>query len=215
MDDNFYTKISNSFFYNIGEILGDIMIASILWLLCCLPVVTIIPSTSALYYVCRNYRESGLSVTKLFFKAFRKSFKQGAFLSLIYVLYAFISGSSIFFAIYGIGDVKLPAFYLPFSFITLLPILFTLPFVIALHTRFDNSIKKTISNAFILSSMNPVITIYIWILCAIVVGISVAFPPALLILPSLCSYYVVSMCDKIIDKTSGTEEKSEDASSDE
>ena len=41
-------KIDNPFFRFMGK-LGDLVILSVLWLLCCLPVVTIGASTTALF----------------------------------------------------------------------------------------------------------------------------------------------------------------------
>ena len=52
--NSFYEKISKSRFYAFGDKLGDLLIASVLWLLLCLPIVTFIPSTAALYYTKYN-----------------------------------------------------------------------------------------------------------------------------------------------------------------
>ena len=68
------------------EIIADLCIVSTYWLVCCIPLVSIGTSSAALYStvtkVIRN--EKGV-LTRTFFTEFRKSFKQGIFLSLIFV----------------------------------------------------------------------------------------------------------------------------------
>lgn len=55
---------------------SDIVVLSILWLLCSLPVITIGASTSALYYtVMKLVRQRGDSAMSMFFHAFKENFK--------------------------------------------------------------------------------------------------------------------------------------------
>lgn len=69
-------KIDNPFFRFMGK-LGDLVILSVLWLLCCLPVVTIGASTTALFYVARKIAaEEDYQTAKDFFRAFRRNWKQ-------------------------------------------------------------------------------------------------------------------------------------------
>lgn len=37
--------------FSLGERVFDVVAARVLWAVCCLPIVTILPATSALYYV--------------------------------------------------------------------------------------------------------------------------------------------------------------------
>lgn len=68
----FITKIVYSVYLNI------------LWLICCLPIVTIGASTTALYYVTLKIvkNEEG-NLTKAFFHSFKENFKQGTLIWLI------------------------------------------------------------------------------------------------------------------------------------
>ena len=56
--------------YGILEMVGklaDVVILSILWLLCCIPVITIIPAGAALYYtVMKNLRRGRGNLGKVF-----------------------------------------------------------------------------------------------------------------------------------------------------
>lgn len=57
---------------------------NILWFICCLPVVTVGASTTALFYVSLKIakNEEG-NITKAFFRSFRENFKQGTIIWLI------------------------------------------------------------------------------------------------------------------------------------
>ena len=66
-------------FWNSMDRVFDLFIANVLWLVCCLPVFTIGPSTAAFFYVLINMArgEDGI-VSRDFFRSFRQNFRQGA-----------------------------------------------------------------------------------------------------------------------------------------
>ena len=68
----FITKLVNSVWLNI------------LWFVCCIPVITIGPATTALFYACQKMaRDEEGYVTRAFFHSFRENFKQGTIIGLI------------------------------------------------------------------------------------------------------------------------------------
>ena len=57
---------------------------NILWFVCCLPVITIGPSTTALFYACQKMaRDEEGYITRSFFHSFRQNLKQGIVIGLI------------------------------------------------------------------------------------------------------------------------------------
>ncbi len=65
----------DSKFYKYGTLLGDLIILTILWLICSIPVITIGASTTALYYVTtRQLSNREGYVSKDFFKSFKSNF---------------------------------------------------------------------------------------------------------------------------------------------
>lgn len=57
---------------------------NILWLVCCLPIVTIGASTTALYYTSfKIAKDEGSYITTMFFRSFRQNFKQATVIWLI------------------------------------------------------------------------------------------------------------------------------------
>lgn len=72
-------RISNFFFLNL------------LWILTCLPIITIFPSTSAMYAVIREWVTKGeTSLFRIFFRKFKENFKQSFILGLAWLLYGLI-----------------------------------------------------------------------------------------------------------------------------
>ena len=57
---------------------------NVLWLICCLPIVTIGASTTALYYTSfKIAKDEGSSITVMFFRSFKQNFKQATVIWLI------------------------------------------------------------------------------------------------------------------------------------
>ena len=91
----------------LGKI-ADMVVLSLLWLLCCLPIVTVVPASGALYravYSCVRAEQTHL--IHIFWSCFRKDLRSGIGLSLIFsaftlvnVLWYLFSGN---FELYGEG----------------------------------------------------------------------------------------------------------------
>lgn len=72
--------------YSLLNAIGRLIFASILWCVCCLPVVTIGPACTALYYsVVKTIRRDRSTISASFFHAFRVNFRQGLWLNLIFL----------------------------------------------------------------------------------------------------------------------------------
>lgn len=139
----------NPFWRGMGR-LFDVFVLNSLWLLCCIPVVTIGPSTTAFFYAMLNLvRGEETYLSKDFFRSFRRNFKQGLFLGVPLTLIgaflafdvrlAYKSGTGIF----SFFMVFFAVLFLLWSFVTL----YTFP----LLAKFDNSSRNTLIWAFTLS----------------------------------------------------------------
>ena len=189
--------ITNSWLYRACKSIGDVVIISALFLLFCLPVVTAGASVTALYYtVYRKYYKKCDSISKDFMHSLKDNLKNGIIVHLIYLLYSTIVGFNIYFAFFGWGDVKLPDWYMIVSFLPLLPIIFTMPFVYPLMARFNNTIKGTVKNSFTLCMINFPKFILIWFIVIIALAVSIGFPPAALVIPAGAAY----LCQLITEK---------------
>ena len=148
------------------------------------------------YTVYRKYQKKSDSLSKDFIRSFKDNLKNGIAINLIYLAYLAVAGFNIYFAFNGLGSVKLPDWYTVVSFIPLLPVIFTIPFVYPLLARFSNGIKGTITNSFTLCMINFPKFFLIWIIQLAAIAVSVLFPPAALVTPVASTY----LCQMITEK---------------
>ena len=74
----------DSKFYKWGTLLADLIILTVLWLICSLPIITMGAATTALYYVTtRQLSNREGYVTRDFFKSFKKNFLQATLVEII------------------------------------------------------------------------------------------------------------------------------------
>jgi len=187
----------NKLFILAGK-LADLMILSALWLLCCLPVVTIGASTAALYYSVnkRFGRKADSSPSSMFFHSFRDNLGQGTLLTVIYLVFCGFIVFDIAAAEHGIAGFTLPEAYKMFAYVLILPVAFTIFYIFPYISRFSNTTKNCLVNSFLLSASHFDHTIYLILMNAVTALACILFPPAVLVLPALCTL----LSSKLIEK---------------
>lgn len=79
--------------YRIADTFCGLVWVGILWLLCCIPIVTIGTSNTAAYYaVAKAVRAQNGKVTQEFFRSFRSNLKDGCFVQGIYLIFVVLAG---------------------------------------------------------------------------------------------------------------------------
>ena len=147
----------NPFWLGMGKIF-DIFVLNVLWLLCCIPVITIGPATTALFYsMIHLVRNEGFSVTQDFFRSFRQNFRQGILLGIpltltgaflmadVWICYRAGTGIYTFFMVF------FAVMFLLWSFITL--------YAFPLLAKFEKSNKEILIWAFTLSIRHTGLTL--------------------------------------------------------
>ena len=137
--DSAYTQIMTKIF--------NIFWLSILWLLCCIPVVTIGASTIALYYVMlKLVKDEETTVTREFFHSFKQNFLQSLPVTVIFLVAVAVLVAD--FHILGTSGGQSGASFM-YGFCIVLGIVCAAVFsyVFPLLSKFDNTIKKTFENA--------------------------------------------------------------------
>lgn len=161
----------------------DIIVLSILWTICSIPIFTIGASTTAMYYVTlKLVRDEDGYTFRSFFKSFKENFKQSTIIWLIFLAAGIILGFDLFFFIKiftGSAKIKavMMALFLAMSFIYLA--MFT--YVFPLQSRFFNPVKRTIFNSFFMSIRHVFQTIGMIVIDVVVVFLSFTYIPQLLI----------------------------------
>lgn len=131
----------------------DLIWLNILWILCCLPIFTIGASTTALFYVTLHMvKNEGGGVTKTFFREFKRNFKQGTGIWLIFLVVGVILCSDLYIIVWMFDLPNLiHTVFVCINFVLLLYFILTLLYVFPLQATFENKVKHTIKNAMILS----------------------------------------------------------------
>lgn len=129
--------------------IADLLILNVLFLLTCVPVVTIGAGITTLYTVVFRFgtdREQGL--VKSYFRGFRDNFRQGTVLWLIVLLCGVTSGLNtyVFYRMPGAAHYAFLLFAILFVLVFLIS-----GFLFPLLSQFSNDNKSTLRNAIILS----------------------------------------------------------------
>lgn len=144
---------------------ADLVILNILWLVCCVPVVTIGASTTAMYHVIRHWQKDSVSsIMRDFFQSFKEDFKQATpvYLILLIPTVAVVMNAMLIFN--PENSAAVPSYLLVIWFISALILLFISSFVYPVMAFFADSIFKTLRNAMVLALANLPRTILISVL---------------------------------------------------
>lgn len=145
------------------NIIGDMVTLNLLWLLCCLPVLTIGPANAALY-VCAQKIAKGepLALPQDFFKAFRSNFKSALTLSLILLPSIVLVTGYLFLALSGaLGT--LPALQF-LCWVAIFIVSIVCSYVSPMLATFENTVPNTLKNAMLLPLSNLAIALAVTVL---------------------------------------------------
>ena len=141
----------DSKFWGLIEKITDIVLLNFLFIVTCIPVVTIGASLSAMYSVAlKKIKNEDIYVAKEFIKSFRESFK----VSTIVWILMMVVGCVLLLDFYISNLVPNKALGIILKFIlTLVGIiyLFSLTYIFPIISKFDNTIKNTFINSVLIS----------------------------------------------------------------
>ena len=145
--------------------LADLMILNILFILCCIPIVTIGASITALYYVTLKMavNEEGY-IARAFLKSFRQNFKQATVIWLILFALGCVFGIDFYILYYSEGTLITVLRFCIGA--TALVYLMVLLYVFPTLARFYNSVKNTMRNALIMALADLPRTLLILVITA-------------------------------------------------
>lgn len=147
MNKLFYTE--NPVMAFLGR-LTNFMVLSVIWWLCCIPVITVIPATCSLYYVTLKLaKKEEVPIIKTFFRGFKMNLKQG-----IILFFIFAAIGIVFFVDYvafSTMDTMINSIASTLFVVLIVCLLSTILYTCALQAQFNNSIGGTLKNAFLLS----------------------------------------------------------------
>lgn len=146
--------------------LGDLLWLNVLTLICCIPIITIGPSLTAMHYIALKIarNEEGY-ITKDFFKSFRANLKQGIIIGLLLIFVLVVLAGDFFIINYSgleFNNIMRSILMAIFFFV-----MFTAMFVFPVLAKFENTVLNTIKNAFLIGIAQLPKTILMMVLFAI------------------------------------------------
>ena len=164
---------------------ADLMWLNILTIVCCIPVITAGASLTALNYMAlKIVRNEETYITKGFFKAFRENFKQSTVIWLIFMVLA-----GVIYVDYRIvltTDVQVSKVIRALIVLISAMTIFTFMYVFPLQSKFSNTVRKTIQNAFLLSVMRWPRTLLMIVLYVIPYVLLYVFPGLIPVILVFC-----------------------------
>lgn len=194
---------------------ADMVILSVLWCLCCLPVVTIGASCSALYHtVMKSIREDKAYAAAAFWSSFKSNLKQCIPFTVLSALAAVAFGATAYYCYKNMGGFMTNIYMICSAFC------FLLLFVVQIHAysligRFDLNRHEFYSVLVKLCGTGIFRNILLLGVLAFAVEIAFSYPPLLFIVPSgytfIISYQEEAKFAKFIRYQTAGEELREQA----
>lgn len=167
MNDSFFGY--DGPFFSVLNRISDIIILNVLWIVCCIPIVTIGASTTALLYVSMKITEGeDAYIVKKFFKSFKENFLQSTVIWLIMLVIGILLGCNFLWLLPNmkVSDMVYTVFFSA-TCLTGLIYLMILVWLFALQAKLENKIKHTFSNALLLSFRHLPTTILLILLLVV------------------------------------------------
>ncbi|MBQ2959692.1 MAG: YesL family protein [Oscillospiraceae bacterium] len=178
----------NSFLSVLGNSLVnalDIIYIGILWLLCCLPIITIGASSTAMYYcMVKCVRHGRGHAGREFFAAFRRNFGCSTKAWFVFLLLILLwLGNNL---VRSQTDPEALKVMTMISKYLIVPVCIPLPWLFAYISRFDNSVVDTLKFSVFLSVKNFPRTLIMLLTAAAFVLIGRMLPVLIPLLPGFC-----------------------------
>lgn len=165
--------------------MADLMWLNILTLICCIPIVTVGASMTAMHYMALKIaRDEECYITRDYFKSFRLNFRQATVIWLIMLFFILVLAGD-FFIVKNM-EVQFSNVIIIMLVVVMVILLFTSTFVFPVLAKFDNTTLRTIKNAFLIGVLQFPKTILMMILFLV--------PPVLFVFAPRIIPIVVLFC---------------------
>lgn len=186
--------------------LPELLALSLLWLLLCIPVVTLIPGSIALYdAIAHCYRRGEGGIYRRFFSTLKQEMKRGVLLSLLWTFLAFILYCGYNATLSGEESNAASAFSLVYLISMVFPIA-TLSWLIPLESRFSYGFWELHRNAALFAfghlPSTAIILVLLWGAATLVLNI----PVLIGLMPAIFVCFQTLLTERILKKHMPDEE---------
>ncbi|MCJ8009164.1 YesL family protein [Lederbergia wuyishanensis] len=186
-------NILNSRLYSILEVLSFFFLLNIIWVLMCLPIITIFPATAAMFGVIRQWvMKKDTAIFIPFFRFFKENFKQSFIVGIIFFIFASIF--YIDFMLVNTFNPKLHTLLFASLFLLGLIVTFTLVYVFPMMVHYRLTLWQVIKNSFFFSIRYALSTILCVILLVAMVSLLFLIPVTFLVIFSITAYLIFTIC---------------------
>jgi uncharacterized membrane protein YesL len=207
---NFF-NMDNPFFTTLGKIC-DMLFISVVWMILCLPVITIGPANTALYYATVKVirRERGY-LFREFFKSFKLNFKRAAILGTILTIMFVVLSFDLIWAYSNLGGSGSTGSILfgVFIAITFLLVCFS-TYAFPILSRFDMTMKQLVKAGTYMSMRHLPFTLAMVIVTAAGVVGTLVIPLLIFIAPAMVVLINSFLMERILKKYMPKEEETTD-----
>lgn len=177
--------------------IADLVIVSVLWLVCSIPLFTIGAASSAMYYttvkVIRHKRET---VWKAFWHSFVENLMQGTAFTIIYMVE--IAAFALYLMNFDNGMHRFGSAYLMAGIILFLAIATSLPYTFPVISRFETRFLNQILYIMNMSSTHIFTTALLVIMLAFSIVLVYEFTFLLLFIPGAYTYYSSFLIERVM-----------------
>lgn len=144
--------------------LADIVILNILYIICCLPIFTVGAATSALYYqVMKMSKNEESYAIRGFFKSFKENFRKATPAWLILLVIGILLGADLYI-VPMMGSEAIGNIFRCICFFALLIWMIVFSYTFPLFSKFENTVKNTMTNALLMGIRHLPFTLIILVL---------------------------------------------------
>ena len=193
--------LDNPFFSLMGKVF-DLLVLNVLWLLLCIPMVTMIPATTALYYsVVKVVRKERGYVLKEFWRSFKQNFREGSFCSVVVSIVLFVLWIDFRFALLLLQQENIigSAFFVVFLIILIL-ICAIFMYLCPILSRFELNLIGLFKTAFFMSAKHILTTFSLIVLFALVLFGSYIILPGIFVFPAVGTLLSSFLLEPILKK---------------
>ena len=178
------------------ETATDFFLLNLIWLVACLPVVTIFPSTAAMFGVVRDWvREKESSLTRTFIARFRENLGQSLLVGTIWAVF----GIALFLDFLVASQLSHWAEIVLKSVLVFVSTVYAFGsvYLFPVMVHYDTDWKTVIKNSLLISVGRLPTTLACLVFLVVMVGLTVVVPFLVVITGSITAYVVYKLCDRV------------------
>jgi uncharacterized membrane protein YesL len=180
--------------YRVLEVFTDLVYLNLLWLVASLPVVTIAPSTAAMFGVMRGWsRGKDVPTTREYFSLFRENFGRSLAVGLVWAVLGTVLAAD-FLLVGQMGSFRrlLYAVFFAFGFLYASATVYLFPVMV----NYELDWKGVIKDSFLFSIARPLATLQCLLTVAVALFVVASLWITIFVAPSATAYAIYFLCDR-------------------